>query len=708
MAGRDNTMSELNLAVPFLTHVRRTANHLPELRTPMKKVNKLLRDYAEKRRTLTLDALTVLDVCDNKGELHHELIDFIKQLPSKKNYKQSQTSNIRRLVRGIINGSLERVELGGDGGWGEGVVVSNLPTFLRTVWPLLPKSGFIDLNRGGVGRDDERRLSLPLSSWSERLLKSMIKVATEKGVDTLPALLLEHRTDVLGGMMEGLHSRRWKLAQRFLWAICVKLGITKPRGRAVYPKGLDQLPAKLRAEVQYFVDWAPLGIGSIPHLVSLAAQYGVRTKPFRGSSVQNYVRAICHAFNFITWSEDIGIEDLLELQPTTRIINGRTFKGFYNPYVEPFRETERDKANRWKRKGMDSVTFQRFFNAVCAIAAYSGVFELRTSFKQLYRPRVDKPTRAENKEQKKKTFDLEWVDGQIESLGGEVSRIIRDKTYVLTAEGRDDKETMSNLRKCTFYVIFVTLRYTAFRQQCVRNCVFGENIIFNPDGSVTFRYPKKIIKNSRDIDTTYSYADHAETHGILLDALNEYREVYEYAVEIFGGGMEGQFFGRVVGGTIKRYQSASELTEDFEAWGLAFFDFGWQMLKEEINLNPHFLRGLAIDWMYDKLGMSKEDIAKAVGCTVRVVEQDYMRWEKKIDAGRVLAEVNKNIRRAKQEEAEGSGREAKDTGIELMAKRLAASRAETARAKERAMRAEEKVKVLESKLRERGEDVAAS
>lgn len=184
--------------------------------------------------------------------------------------------------------------------------------------------------------------------------------------------------------------------------------------------------------------------------------------------------------------------------------------------------------------------------------------------------------------------------------------------------------------------------------------------------------------------------------------------MYEYIAEVFGGEMEWQFFGRVLTDTVKAHKTAREFTHDFEDRGLQFLDFGGRVQKAGFKLNPHFLRGFAIDWMYQKLGMSKEDIARVVGCTVKVIEREYMGEERKVDSGKLLAEVNKKIRKAKQEEAEAltPGRGGRsDHGV---MRQLEASRVEAARAKERARRAEEKVKVLESKLRDTGEGVASS
>lgn len=703
-------ISKLNLAAPFLTHVRHAIDRSPELQAVMKKVNKLLKDYAEKKRGLSLGTLTILDVCDNKGELHHELIDFIKQLPNKKHYKQSQTSNIRRLVRAVINNDQMLSDLESDCAWGKGLIVSNLPTFMRAAWPLLPKAkeaGGILISIRAAGMDEYQRLSLPMSKWSERILKAMIGVAEEEGVDTLDALLVDHHADVLMKMMRDLHPRQELLAKRYLKRLSTKLGCQMPKPET-HSVSLDELPDKLKGEVRFFQEWAPHGIESMPHLDKLAAEFDVKNKPLKPGTIGNYVRAICNGFGLIDWSGDIGVEDLLQLQPITRAINGRTYEGYFNPYVEQFRERERNRVSTHKRKGKDSVMFAHFFDALCTVAAFNGIFEMQTLFKQTYRPKLDKKTRKEIKKKKKKVFDRPWLDEQIRLLGDEVGLIISDKLYVLMPEERDTKETMENLRKCMFYVIIVTLRYTAFRQQCMRNCVFGENIIFNADGSVTFRYPERAIKNAMEIDTTYSYADHGETHSILIDALRGHREVYEYIAEIFGGGMEGQFFGRVLKDTIKCYKNARQFTVDFKNRGMQFLDFKGRLLKVDFKLHPHFLRGFAIDWMYQKLGMSKEDIAKVVGCTVKVIEREYMGEERDVDSGKLLAEVNKKIRKAKQEETEAHTQGQSGTNIHGLVRQLDASRGEIARERERARRAEERIKVLESELLGKEEGVVSS
>lgn len=642
---------EGNLARPFMTLVAEVIKKFASLETQKRKVNKILGEYATRSQGATIENLMLLKVWDGKGDLHPELLLFIRRLPISKEYQQSQISNLRRLVKAVVKENFEHdipdeVEAK-KGSFFE----ANLPEFMRPLWLYLPRSGGQVLNTLHIRYDDPRRTALPLSPSAEALLATLLAVAQTREVDTLRTLLVDYRFELARRMRETYKPAKWRPAFRALQIVRGRMGFRVAR-RTTYSVPVNDLPKKLSEEIEVFLAHAASGLESMPHLSAVAAQFGLRDKPLRMSTVRAYVKAICYGFGFIECDTNISVEDLLRLRPVVRSFNRRTYHELHNPYVDQFRERELNRQAQRKRAGRDSVMFGHFVDAICTVGAFNGICEMQRTFKRAYKPNLDWRTRREIKALKKRVFDRAWIDSQITLLGAQVAQVINGRAYAPGFGGKDKEQALANLRKCMFYACFVMLRYTGFRQQCLRDCVLGENIIFGKDDSITLWWPEGAIKNNREINTTYSYVEHGETHATFIKVLNDYRKVYGYIEDSFGEEMGGQFFGYV---TLRRkcaqnFANVTSFSSSFEGDGLLFLDFEGRLAEVDLNLNPHFLRGVATDWMKYDLGMTMEDIAKAIGSSVKILQREYLDEDRRVDPGGTLAKVNKRIKRARQEE----------------------------------------------------------
>lgn len=86
----------------------------------------------------------------------------------------------------------------------------------------------------------------------------------------------------------------------------------------------------------------------------------------------------------------------------------------------------------------------------------------------------------------------------------------------------------------------------------------------------------------------------------------------------------------------------------FQAAVCRFFSLPDAAVEADIQLHPHFLRGLCMDWMRS-IGMSDGDIATACGITEEMVRRRYLDRNAVRDATRVLAKTDRRLREERGE-----------------------------------------------------------
>lgn len=421
-------------------------------------------------------------------------------------------------------------------------------------------------------------------------------------------------------------------------------------------------PTTLREEFGRMRELAPHGIDHDLVLAERAAKNRVKVVPLMSSTVENYERALSAAL-FIILSgasggpTDIGVRDLLSLEPSE--VDGEFGKAtrLLNPLVEKLREGRSRAMTKSKRPGYDDSLFKNFISAIKTVAAYNGYFTPLVQFRTAYKSNPDVRKSREKKRITKEIFDLQWIDSEVARMLPEFRRIIRNRSYVMrrTFPIQDGQR---NMRFCLFFVLLVTLRYMGHRQQQIRRCEIGRNVIFGSDGSIHFNWRAKEIKNKNELDQILDRENHA-THRLLIDVLRAYYfKIYRpyvsknCAVTAHGHDLvEGQLFVHINSqGRFQRFNPNNNrgLSARFSLWSAEFMEFNGRANILGKTLNTHYFRGLAADWMVDDLGVTIAKVAAFIGDTEHTLQVHYRRDDPKMTAAPALDEANNNLKSKEQ------------------------------------------------------------
>jgi hypothetical protein len=190
-----------------------------------------------------------------------------------------------------------------------------------------------------------------------------------------------------------------------------------------------------------------------------------------------------------------------------------------------------------------------------------------------------------------------------------------------------------------FFVWLVTLRYMGYRQQCLVNCIIGENFIVKPDGSIILRFDK--TKNRKRIRMELNES-RRWSHGLLWDTLTlYYKKVYPYLVKQSGNTLDGQLFVAPAGraASFKPFRGHTYFYRLFVEGRDLFMDVDGLDQSVRRSLHPHFLRGLCTDWMVLVLKMTCVEAAEVLGISPIVLEREYLSQDREHDAGQMFDNV---------------------------------------------------------------------
>lgn len=211
------------------------------------------------------------------------------------------------------------------------------------------------------------------------------------------------------------------------------------------------------------------------------------------------------------------------------------------------------------------------------------------------------------------------------------------------------------MRFCLFFVNFLTLRFMGFRQQQIRGCILGKNVIFNSDKSISFHWSRKFMKNGKEYRATLDPSKHKNTHGILIKALNLYHsKIYPYMLTINKDKIENHFFPAMLDNFGFRKFDEHERAhyhQTFIRWGYEFLDYDSVLEFSLDGVNPHFLRGICVDWLYYDLKVSLRNVADFIGDSESTVVTHYLRKKVTVDGNGALDEANRNIERLRASES---------------------------------------------------------
>lgn len=612
------------------------------------KVRRVLKGYAASRE-LSLSNLTLLLVCDDRdsGEICQPLSAFIDGLPQPVRYKHEVRSRLRRILRALSSHASREPAVP--------VCLAAydcFPEFIRPILPHLPR-------QGNPGVTPERRMELPLTEQGQLLLTVLLLVAERNCCANLEALLVGSRHLIYRAIKQEVPPRKWSSVRVSMRTMLRRLGYRTSNSQII-ARSIPNAswPLTLREEFSRLVELAPLGIDHDLVLAECAAKNHIKVVPLMPSTLNRYEKAIAAGLFIILPAAtgeptDIGVMDLLRLEPV--VLDDALGKStrLVNPLVEKLREDRSRRTTKSKRVGYDDVLFKHFLSAIKTLAAYNGYFAPLVQFKKAYKSNPDTRKIHERKRIIRETFDLQWIDSEIGRMLPEFRRIIRHRSYVMHRTFPFQRG-QKNMRFCLFFVLLVMLRYMGHRQQQIRRCEIGRNVVFSGDGSIHFNWKAKEIKNKNELDQFLDRDNHL-THRFLIDVLRAYyfkmyRPYISKNPAITPDGrdlMENQLFVYVTAeGSFRRFDPDDNrrLSRRFSSWSCEFMDFNGRANTLEKGLNTHYFRGIAADWMVDDLGVTIAKVAAFIGDTEQTLKRHYLREDPKMIAAPALEEANNNLK----------------------------------------------------------------
>lgn len=642
-------MKSITIAQPFVSLVESKTEEFPWMMGTYQKVRKVVWLYAT-HRTLSLSNITLGDVMDDRGALHPDLEKFINKLtrPSgrtperHKDYKEEAKARIRRIVATLFEGITPRSNRAGELG-GEPI-----PEFMLPVLDVMSRVGGWRLQGGDAESVRLARRHLPLNEEDRLVLPCILRIVRKYELTTYEPVFTEHRLEAYQLVRDTYPESKWQgLCTRLIW-LRRRLGLRAEAKRTRLE--LSEFPPTLRKQCEVYVKNAGVGLEeAAPQLADLARGEKIVVKKAAVGTIRDTIRSIGTALSRMPSlaGRDVDVEDLLRLTPLERQVRGRALSFLGNPYIEELRAYERSLVTKRKRRGLDSSRFQDFLAAFKTVAAYNGIFEYHEPFNAAYKVRLDDETREAITLDKKETFDLGWVDGEIARLGVEFRRICRDGSFKygsLREDGtaRTTREVRKVMRLCLFYVALVTLRYMGYRQQCLRSCVLDVHITFT-GRTIHFSWKPDEIKNKKALTGALTRGKDDRLYKPFLDALWDYHKyIYPYVQATSGEAIGGNFFVHHThdGSCLPfRFDDARNFYMFFVQGAREFLIFDGRLAAGARSLNPHFFRGLACDWLKDE-GASNEGIADYVGDHVRTVERKYLKKKTKHDIRRAINEAD--------------------------------------------------------------------
>lgn len=599
------------------------------------KVKKYFIGFAD-NQNMTLEKLAFLHICNfkEKIKLNPELLSYVQSLNRTESYKQQ----IRTRMTGILKILFDHKNTS-KGTYNETDSELPVPEFLIPVLKFLPKRRPF-------------KSTFDFSMHGKNILIAILTVIDRFNIDDLYDLFNLRRSELYKTLRN--ISPRAKIASatsgfsRFIDK-CKEIVEILPNEVISVP--FEQFPPMLKTQVEMFRKNARTGLRYDPVLCASANEKEIQIDRLEESTIEQYVLNLGLGLGRLKeyLTEDLEIRDFLRLKNSViEDEDGDEYVYRFNPLIEALRKMEREKSNDHKDIGFDSVSFKTFVVAVKAIAAFNGIFKFHKSFNEVYRINLDLNTRESLRENKKATFNLDWIDSEISRLLPEFEQIIEKKLFKPDLNKRSSEDTANNVRFCLFFVQFVTLRYMGFRQQQIRKCMLKKNIAFQSDGTISFYWPKGFLKNKKEYRAKILSKKYKGTHRILLDVLNLYNSVLRPYLDKSTRGAIGNDFFLAMDQDRQIIKISGEDAKEFYArfarLANSFLDFSSVDTDEErLFINPHFLRGVCVDWLYYKLGVTLRSVANYIGDTETTVIKYYLKKAVTADAQAALDEANRTI-----------------------------------------------------------------
>jgi AraC-like DNA-binding protein len=671
----------------FVGQINSLARNDSSLRDQYSKVSGKIRAYALSIN-LSPDDLLVMHIADDRAHLSTKFISFVENLSGKagatperiKSNRGEIYSRVGRLVTAIFSSAMPSED--GDKRIGNSLSGSFLelqaPEWMS---PLINIFGRDTGDRFGRVPKGVDRLTYPLTPNSMELLSVLLKVTQTSKCSSLRSLLVDCRSDVTAEI------RLRHLGSRFNSLICYLSGLRRKLGYNLDPPVLQSLPfekwsPKFQKQWNTYEKLALSGISETSSLAKMATHYKMSLGKCKPITVTTYKDVMLSGlFHCQPLPEDWGIEDLLSLDVRTTTIFGFKHSESYNPFIDRYRTREQDRESKVKRKGFNSVIFEKFTDGLAVIAGFNGLFDLVQPFRRAYGSNLDVESKRSNKDEKKKLFSISEIDENIARLELEFNQIVKDRSFERQA-GVSKHETGKKMRLCLFLPLFTALRFLGLRQRNVRNFRLMRNpenrdhpegnVGFRKDNTLVIHFTKEETKNKKPLHLELNLAGF-ETHAPLIRILKTYyKKVYPYIRNNAASSLDEQFFvhmpQKFPGQFAFLPNTARAIDTIFVSWGNEFLSFKGVTAKNFQSLYPHHLRGICVDWLVKVLHCSLEEVAEYIADTVEMLRKEYLDRNRVHDATFILAEKNRELRAAalEKEALEEARRAAEKEKIEAI------------------------------------------
>lgn len=609
---------------------------------------------------LTDSKLRVRDICTDRADVDHRLCNFVtRKYPATEKYRGQILSRIRKLIKSLTGMTAEQVSADGIT-----IVTRDIPGYMQPIVPLLPRDNLVGERRSP--RSVEDRSQALLSKAGLYFLSACLDVHKNFGIDCLEDLLCGHNLDILrsckklsgGNSADGFGALAGRIRKAF--------NLLLPERQLVSLRK-EFWPTKLRSQWDMYYEKAARDPSDDEELLATAEEFDFKVNRLKKRTLEvceevlqlALGRIVPHALTL--GMKNFGIEELLRIKHGVRIRKGVKIPFDFNPLIEVFREHERKRSSTKKRRNHDSRAFEQFISTLKRIGLYTGHAHLVESFNKTYGHRkLDNQTKKERKTLQLAVYSRPWLDAKIDELEHRFYEVIRQGTFKIDPGKRNANDAHADFRFCLFYIALLVLRYFGYRQQCLRCCTVGENIIFNSDGTITFWWPKTLVKNKRNLKAVLDGKKRPYQKKVVNALWAYYRKIYPYVMKLNAangalGLIENQFFVRFN----KQHQYVRFGTD--KMGGKEFYNFWTNQSELHLELdkldveerppfNPHFLRAFCINWMKEDLGLSDEDIAEAVGDTVKIVRSEYINKDRIFDATAITDKIAKIYEEREREE----------------------------------------------------------
>lgn len=637
-------MNPLVLAEELAPTLRRAYEADAKLEKAYGKIEGILRSYAAEKK-IKYEELRVLHISDERGEIQSDLLRLIESAPllprqtekRHRRYISEKESVIRRLIRVLTGVKADRA---GGKTRPHSILLNSIPDYLK---PLLQKLPHV--LRGLPRNSDKQERTDSLTENGQLLLLAVCRVDADqnrsKEISTFTDLLLRHYRDVHTELRSLAPSpMRFLSSTKALYRLMHKLNLPINASTSSAVK-VEDWPRPLLNEYNQYLQLAKGEDSSSLALRKSAAKHGFSLRTHADSTRAAVTASIGQMLAVIPHNGTLSIVDLIRLQPTDVMTEEGLSVESRNAIIDHVRELECAKSSKSKRINYDSTVFDKFLFAVTAMAARTGYGHLIKDFNRAYRVGLDEDSKQARKKGKKKGIKRKWINVELEKLGATFDVIIKTGLF-RRIPGRTKKDADRAMRLCLFYPQILTMRFVGYRQQAIRGCITGKNIVFRPDGSIVLHFDEQEVKNRRTLHFEIKPTEGGTHERLRTVLIKYYKKVLPY-IRSRGAFKAGnrffvQFDGR--SGQFRGFKDARDYNTFFNLRVAEFINTQDLAPHLRYAFNPHFLRGVCTDWMIYDLHMTFAEAARVLGDTEAVVRKDYADRNEVCDATPVFDKVN--------------------------------------------------------------------